>query len=168
MKNSLMNTWMNEVDDMVQAFSPVLRSSLPLTETGWFSPVVDIYETEKEFCFQFDLPGMTEKEIKLSVVGQELSITGERLQDSQLGEKNRTEKKLAEKKEDQTQSKIQSKIHRTERSYGKFERTFYLPEEVDAEKIEAEFSEGVLEVRVPKAKVAAAHQIPIHSSEQTH
>ncbi len=141
MKNSLLNSWMNEVDDMVRSFSPI----------------VEIYESEKEFCFQFDLPGMKEKELKLSVSRQELIISGERLRDQSLAENENVE-----------QTQARKKIHRTERLYGKFERSFYLMEEVDAEKIEAEFSEGVLEVRVPKSETTAAHQIPIHSSEQTH
>ncbi len=155
--NSLLNNWMHEVDDMVRSFSPTFLN--PANEHGWFSPPVDIFESEQEYLFQFDLPGFSEKELKLSVLSKELKISG-----------NRVQRQPTPKSQDQLKSaNDSSRAHRSERLYGKFERSFLLAEEVDAEKIEAVFKDGVLEVRVPKAKMAAAaHQIPIRIDLRSH
>lgn len=142
MRNALMNHWMQEVDDMFRVFTPVVRAENPAMARNWFSPSVDVSETEKEYLFQFDLPGMTEKELELSVTGRELHVSGERKQD-------------AENKD--------LKTHRSERFFGRFERTFVLPEEANAEKIEANFKNGVLEIRVPKVEAVQPKTIPIRT-----
>lgn len=135
MRNALMNNWMQEVDDMFRSFSPQIKN---WEEKTWFSPAVDVQETEKEYLFHFDLPGMSDKDLNLTVEGRELHVTGERKRES-----------------------TDRKNHRSERFFGKFERSFVLPEEVDADKIEAQFKDGVLEIRVPKVEAAKPKSIPI-------
>lgn len=139
MRNAMMTQWMQEVDDMFRNFSPVTREPAP---KNWFSPAIDVLETEKEYLFHFDLPGMTEKEVELNLTGRELQVSGER-------------KQAGEAKDFRT--------HRSERFFGRFEKKFVLPEDVNAEKTEANFKNGVLEIRVPKIETAPPKTIPIRS-----
>jgi HSP20 family protein len=138
----MMNHWMQDVDDMFRVFTPVVRTTSPEFARNRFSPSVDVRETEKEYLFQFDLPGMTEKEIELSVTGRELHVSGERKQENENKD---------------------WKTHRSERFFGSFERTFVLPEEANAEKTEANFKNGVLEIRVPKVEAVQPKTIPIRA-----
>lgn len=143
MRNALVTDWMQEVDNMFRTFSPVLQRQVAQrqNEKSWFSPAVDVQETEKEYLFHFDLPGMADKDLTINVTGKELQVSGERLAESKEG----------------------VKAHRTERFFGRFHRSFVLPEEADSEKIEAVFKDGVLEIRVPKAEAAQPKTIPIRT-----
>jgi HSP20 family protein len=90
----------------------------------------DIKETDKEIVFRSDTPGMTKDDFKVQILeGNVLSISGER-----KSEKDETN----------------DKYHRIERSYGKFTRSFRLPDNVDTSKIAAKCEHGVLNVTVPK------------------
>ncbi len=139
MRHALMTNWLNEVDDMFRTYSPALRAQPGQT---WFSPAVDVRETEKEYLFHFDLPGMNEKDLEIKISGRELNVTGER--------------KTADKDES-------SRSHRNERYFGKFERSFVLPEEVNSEKIDAQFKDGVLTIRIPKIEAVQPKTIPIRT-----
>ena len=115
--------------------SPFRRPFLDL-EPAWggaskwiTEPAVDIVEKEKTYEITAELPGMDEKNIEVKLVNGGLTIKGEKREDRE------------EKKKD---------YHLRERSYGAFERSFTLPEGVDAEKIEANFKKGVLTVSLPK------------------
>jgi HSP20 family protein len=90
-----------------------------------------------------ELPGMKKEEVKLTVEGGTLSISGER---------------KAEKEEKD------KKYHRMERSYGAFQRSFTLPEGALAEKISAEFKDGVLLVHLPKGETAKPKAIEVKVS----
>jgi HSP20 family protein len=105
-----------------------------------WSPPVDIVEDEKEYLVKADLPEMKKDEIKINVENGMLSISGERK--SEKEEKNKT-------------------FHHLERSYGRFERAFTVPEDADASKISAEFKEGVLKVRLPKSPQAKPKTIEV-------
>jgi HSP20 family protein len=98
------------------------------TLAEWMPPV-DIEESEKEYLIKAELPGMKKEEVKLQVEGGTLSISGERKAEQEEKDK---------------------KYHRVERSYGAFSRSFTLPEGTLAEKISAEFKDGVLMVHLPK------------------
>ena len=101
----------------------------PDGERGWM-PAIDIYEKEDKYIVKAELPGMKEEDIDVSVVGDTLTIKGER----------KTEEEV--KDED---------YYRCERAYGSFMRSISLPSEVEADKIEAKYEDGVLEVSLPKA-----------------
>ncbi len=131
--------WMSDMDDLFQAFSPALKTSV---RRQAYSPSVDVQETEKEYLFQFDLPGLSEKEIDLKIAGRELTVAGER------------------KSEELTEK---TKRHRSERSFGGFERSFVLPEDVNTEQTSAQFQNGVLVVRIPKSETAGPKTIPIQA-----
>lgn len=140
MRNAFMTNWMQDVDDMFRGFSPALKAAP--AQGKWFSPAVDIQETEKEYFFHFDLPGMSEKDLTVNLTGRELHVTGER--------KMETEAK-------------DSRRHRSERFFGQFERSFVLPEDVNADKIEANFKDGVLEIRIAKLEAAQPKTIPVRT-----
>lgn len=105
---------------------------------------VDIKEEKNALLIRADLPGMEQKDIKVHVEDNRLTIQGER----------RLEKE--EKRED---------FHRIERSYGTFSRTFQLPATVDVERINATYRNGVLEVSLPKHERAKPKSIEVAVAE---
>jgi HSP20 family protein len=101
-----------------------------LSPSKW-TPAVDIIEDEKEFLIKADLPEVGKDEVKVIFDHGMLTISGERNFEHE------------EESEDR-------KYHRIERTYGSFQRSFRLPEIVDAEALTADFKEGVLVVHLPK------------------
>lgn len=112
-----------------------------MTLAEW-SPSVDIGENDKEFVVKAELPEVKKEDIKVNVEDGTLSISGER----------RVEK---EEKD--------MKFHRLERAYGRFERTFSLPDQADADKITSEYKDGILTVHLPKnpSIKPATHRITV-------
>jgi HSP20 family protein len=98
-------------------------------EARAWAPAVDVYEDENKIVLKADLPDMDEKAVDIQVEDGMLTIKGERKFENETKDKN---------------------FHRVERRYGSFSRSFALPEEVDEEKISANYNKGVLEVTVPK------------------
>jgi len=96
-----------------------------------FVPAVNTREADDAYYIEVDLPGVKKEDISIDVKDNILTISGER-------------KVEEERKEDE--------FYRVESFYGKFERSFTLPEDVDADKIEAEAKDGVLTVKIPKAQ----------------
>jgi HSP20 family protein len=102
-------------------------------ELADWSPLVDITEDDHEYLFKADLPEMKKDDVKVTVENGILTISGER-------KVEREEKKKT--------------LHRIERSFGRFLRTFRFPEDADAAKIAADFKDGVLRVHLPKSAAA--------------
>jgi HSP20 family protein len=131
-----------ELEDMSERLNRVFgRSGLTrgepaskdtMTVFDW-SPTVDIVETPEEFQIKAELPEVKKEDVKVSVDRGVLRIEGERKQEKE--EKGK-------------------KYHRLERSYGSFLRTFTLPDTVDETKVQAEFKDGMLNVRLHKAEKA--------------
>jgi len=113
---------------------PALRNDSSFTMP---SPAVDVTEDDGAYKVTAELPGMSEKEIEVVASGDTLTLKGEKRQEKEQTEKN---------------------FHVSERSYGSFQRSFYIPEGVDREKIVAEFSKGVLTITMPKSAKAVAEQ----------
>jgi HSP20 family protein len=111
-------------DRSLFATEPLFRRELK-----WESMPVDVVESEKAYQITADLPGMDEKDIEVKVVNGALTIKGERQEEKE------------EKKKD---------YYLRERNFGSLERSFTIPESVDADKIEASFKKGVLTVMLPK------------------
>jgi HSP20 family protein len=105
---------------------------LPAALTGPMPPI-NLAETEKEFIATIELPGMDEKDIEVQVLGDQLVVSGER--------------KWEQEKKDK-------EFYRVESQYGTFRRTIELPTTVvtDADAIQATFSKGILEIRMPKTE----------------
>ena len=99
------------------------------TQVQNFIPEVDVLESEKTYELHIAVPGFKKDNFNLEVDDNLLTVSGER--------------KFEEKQEDKTFKSIQT-------SYGSFSRTFTLPDNVDATKIEAHYNDGILEVIVPK------------------
>lgn len=97
----------------------------------FFKPRVDLKETEKDFQLHVALPGMKKNEIQIDIEGNVLTISGER--------KLNTESKDV-------------KFHMVESYYGKFSRSFTLPETINKEAIEANLADGILTVVLPKTE----------------
>ena len=113
-----------------------LRSELANT----FTPAVDIEETPEEFVLRADLPGMSQKDVKVSLMGDILSIRGERKQETVKKDGN---------------------MHRVERISGSFERSFSLGAPVSGDKVKAQYRDGVLEIHVPKAEEARVREVEV-------
>ena len=94
-----------------------------------FRPAVDIYEDEESITLSVELPGMKAEEVHVDIQDNVLTLSGERKLERE------------EKREG---------YHRVERAYGSFSRSFSLPDNVDAEKCDAEMTDGVLRVKLPK------------------
>jgi len=93
------------------------------------TPAVDVVESDKSYEITTELPGMNEKNIEVKLADGVLTIKGEKQQDKEEKQRN---------------------YYRRERSYGAFERSFEVPETVEVDKIEANFSKGVLKLMLPK------------------
>jgi HSP20 family protein len=103
-------------------------------------PSMDVSETEQAVVVQVDLPGLSREEIKVNVDKNVLTVHGEKRHESEEDEK---------------------RFHWTERTYGSFKRSFTLPSAVDAEKISAAYTDGVLTLTLPKTEEARPKEIEI-------
>ncbi|MGE4232508.1 MAG: Hsp20/alpha crystallin family protein [Bacteriovoracia bacterium] len=106
-------------------------------DNGIFYPTWDFDESENEYMLYLDLPGISKENISVECSENELVISGERKHEEKRGK-------------------------RSERYYGKFERRFILPTNVESEKLEADFKDGVLEICIPKTKQSKSRKIEIH------
>lgn len=129
---------MNHMFD--NAFTPTLKEDEALSMWHW-KPAVDVYDNGSHIMIKAELPGMDKKNIDVHVNGRFLTLKGERSSENEV-------------KED--------KYHRRERSYGKFERVFTLPAEVDPDKITADYKDGVLKIHIPKPEEQKPKQITVH------
>jgi len=128
-------------DEINRLFDGFLAPATPRGDVApMFTPAVDVEETADEFVIKADLPGMTQKDVKVNLMGDTLTIRGERKQES-------------EKKDGSSR--------RTERIYGMFERSFRLGTPVRSDKVNAQYRDGVLEVHVPKAEEAKLREVEI-------
>lgn len=134
------NPW-RELEDMEKRLSTIF-GRIPMATSSekkeaiavaeW-SPLVDISEDDKEYVVKAELPEMKKEEIKINVLDDILSISGERQYEKEENGK---------------------KYHRVERAYGSFMRSFTLPENADGSKVHAEYKDGVLKVHLPKSEKA--------------
>ena len=129
----------DEIDRLLEEpFGSWSATTAPLFE-GW-SPAVDIYEDKDNVRVKAELPGMRKEDIEVSVFENTLHISGER--------KEETEHKEAGS-------------YRTERYFGRFQRTLPLPEPVQAGKVHAEYRDGILTITCPKTEEAKRSQIEV-------
>lgn len=129
---------LNSMLDDAFANWPALGENGSVT-SAWV-PAVDITENKEVVRITTELPGVRPEDVKLSVENSILTIRGEK-------------RSTHEEKTD--------RMHRYERQYGSFERTFSLPSTVDVERIEARYDNGVLTVELPKVEKAKPRQIEI-------
>ena len=113
--------------------------------TEGLMPVVDFYEKDGNYVIKAELPGMKEEDVDVSVTGDRLTIKGEKKAETEV-------------KEDD--------YYRSERSYGMFTRSIDLPPDIDTEKIEANYENGVLEVSIPKTPEFKSKKISVSHKEK--
>jgi HSP20 family protein len=140
---SLASDLMTEMDQFFNDWTPTNRSEF--YDERSFNPACEISETEEHFMMSVDLPGTKKSDIKIEVANDILTVSGERKRESM------TDKK--------------AKLQHFERSYGFFKRSFSLPTSIDADKVEARYEEGVLELYLPKVHTAKPRQIEIQSDD---
>lgn len=121
---------------------PFSRGETPF---GFATPTVDLSEDDKAYRITADLPGMSEKEVDVTLSGNMLTITGERREEKEEKDRN---------------------YHFSERRFGSFRRAFSLPEGIDRDKIDATFKNGVLSLTLPKTPEAVQQQKKIEVKAQ--
>jgi HSP20 family protein len=126
-------------DALGQMLHPEVWRRRPIQERHW-APPVDMFEKEDKFVIRVELPGMKAEDVDVSVVGDTLTVKGERKSEAEVKEED---------------------YYTCERLYGRCSRTIALPTTADAEKIEASFEDGVLEVTLPKSGEVKAKKIPV-------
>jgi HSP20 family protein len=131
-----MGRWMSQVAGV---------GSLPGNgQSSTWMPAVDVWETDKELVLSFDLPGIPEDKIAVELEDNVLTVSGER---------------------ERTQEHSNDRFYRFERRYGSFSRSVTLPTGVNEDSIQADYKDGVLEVRVPKPEEQKPKRIHIGSQD---
>ena len=125
-------------------FLPSVWRHIPTVEMGW-TPAIEVFEREDKYMVKAELPGMKEEDIDISVVGDTLTIKGERKAESEVKEED---------------------YYCCERSYGSFSRSIAVPSNVDAKKIEASYEDGVLEVSLPKVPEVKPKKITVSAKKK--
>lgn len=143
-RNSRPSVWdlMSEVEKAFEQNWSSEREDVTRTD---FMPRMDIRETAENYLLSADLPGVNKNQIKIDFHQGRLTISGER---------------SLEKKSDT------GSIHRIERQFGRFERAFQLPSDVDESRIQARHEDGVLEILIPKSEVAKPKTIAIDTEKK--
>jgi len=132
----------NSFNDLLEPFFS--RFNFGDQPAAAWAPAVDVAEETDKLLVRVEVPGMDEKDLKVHFEDGLLTISGER---------------QFERKDDRN-------YHRIERSYGSFVRTFSLPRSVDANKISANYTNGVLEIEIPKLDEAKPKQIQINVNQK--
>ncbi len=128
-----------EINRMFENFFRGDRDDLDLMATSW-RPAVDIVENDDDYVAKVEIPGVKKEDVKITMENNILTIRGEKAQ---------------EKKEKD------SNYHRVERYYGSFRRSFELPGSVKSDKIDVEYKDGILTIRMPKEETAKTKQIEV-------
>lgn len=131
-----------ELDDFFERYARDLGSSRlsVLGDNVQWRPSADIVENDSEYTIKADLPEVKKEDIDVKVENGVLTLSGER----------RVEKSTDDEKQ-----------HRRETFYGRFSRSFALPEDVDTSKISADCKEGVLKVHLPKTEAKKPRSIEV-------
>jgi HSP20 family protein len=106
-----------------------------------WNPAVDLYEKDDYYVIKAELAGVNKEDIAIDLKDRVLTLSGKRSFENEVKQEN---------------------YHRRERSYGKFQRAFTLPADVDSDKIKAEFKDGLLQIEVPKPEAQKPKQVTIH------
>ena len=132
----------NEMDRLLDAFirEPFGALDWPSWTAGKWSPAVDLSEDDKEFIVRAELPGIDPKDLEVSVLGNQIVLSGEKKESSETKDKG---------------------VYQSETRYGSFRRTIPLPDGVDGEHVDAQYANGVLTLRLPKTTPAATKRIEV-------
>ena len=131
-----------DIDRLFERFFEPRPYKRIIRSSEWM-PAMDVSETDKEILINAEIPGMEAKDLDISLSGRILTLKGER--------KNEHEEKDVN-------------IHRVERSYGTFTRSFELPAEIDPDKVEADYKDGILKIKLTKSEAQKTKKIEIKAS----
>jgi len=123
-----------------------LFQNFPTLKSFNFSPLVDIEEGKYAYHINADLPGINKDDVNVKIDGNNLILSGERESSEEIDEKY---------------------YHHSEKSYGRFERTFSIPSDVDIENIHAESKNGILTLTLPKVKKSIEEEKKLKQIEIT-
>jgi HSP20 family protein len=130
-------------EEMNRLFDTSLRRAGRGDLEGVFLPALDVIEEKEHFLVKADLPGLSKDDVSVTLQDHFLTVKGEKKHEAESKDAN---------------------YYRRERVYGTFSRTIELPATVDARKIEANFKDGVLQIRLPKTEEARPKQIEVKVS----
>lgn len=136
-------TLQNEMSRLMDTFTGAGNGN-GLTPRTWV-PALDVWETEHELVYAFDLPGISEEKISVEYEDGALTVSAER---------------------ERTQEVNEESVYRFERRFGTFSRTIALPQGVDEQQISADYHDGVLEVRIAKPEQSKPRRIQVGGGEQ--
>jgi len=131
----------DEIDRLFEA--PLTELARTSNVLSCWTPALDVYEQKENFIVKAELPGMKKEDITVSLHDGSLSISGERRSET--------------KRED-------AEVYRSERYFGRFQRTVTLPAPVAPDKVKAQYKDGVLTVTLPKTEEAKPKQIDVSVS----
>ncbi len=132
-------TLQNRVNRFFDDMFPEISAGDDMGLMDW-RPVVDTYEKDNAIVVNAELPGVKKEDVSIDVKNNVLTISGERKDEENV---NRDD------------------YYRSERFYGRFQRSFTLPDNVDADKVDATYKDGVLEVKIPKTGDSARKKIEV-------
>ena len=133
-----LSTLREEIDRLFETPLTALTTMSHQFSSGWL-PAIDLYEDQDDLVLKAELPGVNKDDIDISLHGDVLTLSGERMDSHQDAE-----------------------VFRSERFLGKFQRTLTLPVMVDAARVQASYKAGILTVTLPKAEQAKPKQIQIN------
>ncbi len=126
-----------------EAFGRAFGDLQEVTPRTW-APAVDIYETDENLVLQAELPGINPDDVDIRIEDNTLYLKGERKFEKEVKEGN---------------------LHRVERSYGTFTRSFTLPGSINVDKVKAEYKNGILTLTMPKREEAKPKTIKIQAAK---
>ena len=130
--------------DMNRLVDAMFQSSAAAQSRGW-TPAMDLAETADAFVLRADLPGVSQEDVGIELEDTVLTVSGERKSDHETKGEG---------------------FYRVERAFGRFSRSLTLPKGVDPEAIAASFTDGVLEVRIPKPEQRKPRRIAINGEQR--
>ena len=141
-----------ELDDMESRFDdymgfPFWRTMWrrrPFEGMGW-APAMEVIEKDDKYLIKLELPGVKESDVDISISGDMITISGEKKSDSEVKKKG---------------------YHYSESSYGSFSRSISLPSSIKADKIEASYDKGILEITLPKKADVKPKKISIAAKKK--
>lgn len=141
--NRSLNDWANDVNQLVESLMGAVTPPQPTTATNAtneFSPRMDVRESADQYVLSIDLPGVRREDTEIELANEQLVVRG-------------TRNSVVHSDDD--------RYHRVERTFGAFRRTIRLPKDVDVERVSADYTDGVLNVYLPKTQVTTARKIEI-------
>jgi len=138
------NQFREELDRLVTgAFSTPGVATAARMVTGRSFPAINLWENGESYFIEAEVPGLKAEHLEISVVGDELTLKGERAADEQL----------------------KATYHRRERGVGSFVRAIKLPGEVDADRVEASLHDGILLLTLPKVEAVKPRKIKVNAGD---